>query len=100
MVVYVENEKVDLNSLLTNDVWIVILVKRESSGYRQKIYSRISLTPIRDHRETETEFIINDDIRSDGSLDFIKTLWNNCKLLDNSSYSPLFFAYITDRFLL
>ncbi|KAG1049842.1 hypothetical protein G6F43_007856 [Rhizopus delemar] len=102
LIVYVENEKVDLNSLLTNDVWIVILVKRENSGYRQKIYSRISLTPIRDHRETETEFIINDDIRSDGSLDFIKTLWNNCffyerKLRATEAYSCIHDGLLRER---
>lgn len=75
-----ENEKIDLNSLLTEDVWIVILVRRENGGFRQKIYSKVSLTPIRDSRDSETELLINDDIRSDGrSLDFIKTLWNNCK---------------------
>ncbi|CAO3698046.1 unnamed protein product [Rhizopus stolonifer] len=103
LVVYVENEKVDLNSLLTEDVWIVILVRRENGGFRQKIYSKVSLTPIRDSRDSETELLINDDIRSDGrSLDFIKTLWNNCffyerKLRATEAYSCVHDGLMRER---
>ncbi|KAG1473711.1 hypothetical protein G6F56_000796 [Rhizopus delemar] len=103
LVVYVENEKIDLNSLLTEDVWIVILVRRENGGFRQKIYSKVSLTPIRDSRDSETELLINDDIRSDGrSLDFIKTLWNNCffyerKLRATEAYSCVHDGLMRER---
>ncbi|KAI9279568.1 hypothetical protein BY458DRAFT_532063 [Sporodiniella umbellata] len=103
LVVYIENEKIDLKSLPVKDVWVVILVKRENGGFRQKIYSKISLTPIRDSRDVETELLINDDIRSDGrSLDFIKTLWNNCffyerKLRATETYSCIHDGLMRER---
>ncbi|CEG66104.1 hypothetical protein RMATCC62417_02745 [Rhizopus microsporus] len=80
LIIYIENEKIDLNSFVTDDVWIVILVRKEGNGYKQTIRSRVNLIPIRElSRELESEFIIKDDIRSHGkSLDFINTLWNNC----------------------
>lgn len=88
-----------MNSFVTDDVWIVILVRKEGNGYKQTIRSRVNLIPIRElSRELESEFIIKDDIRSHGkSLDFINTLWNNCKLLN------IFVHYIltlVHRFLL
>lgn len=85
MIVYVEDKyaaaNINLNSLLTDDVWIVILLTHhESGGYKPTIRSRTSLIPIREiSREIEYEYIVDTKKRDkDAPLDFIDTLWNNC----------------------
>lgn len=95
MIVYVkENPTIDLASLLTDNVWIVILLTHhESGGYKPTIRARTSLIPIRDiSREMEYESIVGTNGQqkeANAPLDFIDTLWNNCKynnfsLLKNS----------------
>lgn len=84
MIVYIENTSatIDLNSLLTDDVWIVILLTHhESGGYKPTIRSRTSLIPIREiSREIEYESIVDTKQRNKNApLDFIDTLWNNCE---------------------
>lgn len=73
-----------MNSLLTDQVWIVILLTPHQGGYKPTIRSRISLIPIREiSRELEYESIVvnNTAVKNDphAPLDFIDTLWNNCK---------------------
>lgn len=76
----------DLNGLLTDDVWIVILLtQHQNGGYKPTIRSRTSLIPIREtNRDIEYEPIIRKTMHQKGGnapLDFIDTLWNNCKHL-------------------
>jgi hypothetical protein len=71
-----------LNTLLTDNVWVVIiLTHHESGGYKPTIRSRTSLIPIREiSREIEYESIVGTKVQKDENapLDFIDTLWNNC----------------------
>jgi hypothetical protein len=73
-----------LNALLTDDVWIVILLTPlPSGGYKPIIRARTNLIPIRDiSRDIEYERIIGKPTHPkavNAPLDFIDTLWNNCK---------------------
>jgi hypothetical protein len=87
LIVYVEDNypkhKIDLNALLTDDVWIVMLLTHHPSGYKPTIRARTNLIPIRDiSRDIEYERIIGKPTHQKGDnspLDFIDTLWNNCK---------------------
>lgn len=84
MVVYLQDGWIDINRLITDDVWVLALVQRhESGGYKLTIRARTSLIPIREKsRDIEYEQIVSDEsrVKQNNTLDFIDTLWNNCKV--------------------
>ncbi|KAI8992507.1 hypothetical protein BDB01DRAFT_778677 [Pilobolus umbonatus] len=89
----------NLHTLLTDDVWIVILIKKEMGGYKQIIRSRISLVPMRESRDIEYECIVGDNIQPDGTLDFISTLWNNLYFYERRLRATEPYAEIHDALL-
>jgi hypothetical protein len=84
LIIYVEDNlryQIDINALLTDQVWIVILLTHHEGGYKPTIRARTNLIPIREiSRELEYESIVmNTNAKKDphAPLDFIDTLWNN-----------------------
>ncbi|GAA5807002.1 hypothetical protein MFLAVUS_000351 [Mucor flavus] len=107
LIVYVEEnypiQNIDLNSLLTEQVWILILLTRnESGGYKPTIRARTSLIPIREiSREIEYESIIETNAQKDGNapLDFIDTLWNNLFFYERRLRATEAYSCINDDLL-
>ncbi|CAO3654956.1 unnamed protein product [Mucor hiemalis] len=108
LIVYVEDncpsQKINLASLLTDDVWIVILLTHhESGGYKPTIRARASLIPIRDiSREMEYESIIGTNAQqkeANAPLDFIDTLWNNLFFYERRLRATDAFSAINDDLL-
>lgn len=98
MVVYLQDVWIDINRLINDDVWVLALVHpHESGGYKLTIRARTSLIPIREKsRDIEYEQIVTDDdhLKQNNTLDFINTLWNNCKFLP--VILSLFFFFFTN----
>lgn len=94
LIVYVEERfparEINLNSLINDDVWVVVLLTNQPRGYKLTIRARTNLIPIRERsRELEYESLIEPTEKvNNGFLDFIDTLWNNGK------HSFLFFYTI------
>ncbi|KAI7888570.1 uncharacterized protein EV154DRAFT_307578 [Mucor mucedo] len=106
LIVYIEDKyaaaNIDLNSLLTDDVWIVILLTHhESGGYKPTIRSRTSLIPIREiSREIEYESIVDTKQRNkDAPLDFIDTLWNNLFFYERRLRATEAYSCVNDNLL-
>lgn len=106
LIVYVEDncaaKKINLAPLLTDDVWIVMLLTHhESGGYKPTIRARASLIPIRDiSREMEYESITNAQRKEPNApLDFIDTLWNNLFFYERRLRATDAFSSINDDLL-
>ncbi|RCI04233.1 hypothetical protein CU098_012109 [Rhizopus stolonifer] len=105
LVVYVDSSStmIDLNKLITDDVWIVILLTRhKSGGYKPTIRARTSLIPIREiNRDMEYEHIVNDQCQKDSNmpLDFIDTLWNNLFFYERRLRATEAFSCVNDDLL-
>ncbi|KAI7902738.1 uncharacterized protein BX663DRAFT_510319 [Cokeromyces recurvatus] len=109
LIIYTEDnhpvQHIDLNTLINNDVWIVILITRhKSGGYKPIIRSRTNLIPIREmSREIEYEFMVNNDDQhkhdKNAPLNFIDTLWNNIFFYERRLRATEAFSCIHDGLL-
>ncbi|KAI8352064.1 hypothetical protein BD560DRAFT_438758 [Blakeslea trispora] len=110
LVVYVEDSKsvrhIDINKLVDDNVWIVVLLSRHqtSGGYKLIIRSRTGLVPIREiSREMEYECIIDNQSihrkNNHAPLDFIDTLWNNLFFYERRLRATDAFSCINDGLL-
>jgi hypothetical protein len=81
LAVYVEEDyPIELESLLTEDVWALILIQKEAKGFKGVVRSKVSMTPLREPREMEYETIVDSNQNINGKYDFFTTLWNSGKL--------------------
>ncbi|CEP19548.1 hypothetical protein [Parasitella parasitica] len=104
LVVYLQEAFVDINALIDDDVWIVVLVHRHASGgYKLTVRARTSLIPIRERsRDIEYEQIVGDTHlhrNNCNSLDFIDTLWNNLFFYERRLRATEAFSRINDDLL-
>ncbi|KAK4514640.1 uncharacterized protein ATC70_002241 [Mucor velutinosus] len=103
LVVYLQDGWIDINRLISDDVWILALVHRhESGGYKLTIRARTSLIPIRERsRDLEYEQIVAGEThaKQSNTLDFIDTLWNNLFFYERRLRATEAFSCINDDLL-
>ncbi|CAO3653447.1 unnamed protein product [Mucor fragilis] len=103
LVVYLQDGWIDINRLITDDVWVLALVQRhESGGYKLTIRARTSLIPIREKsRDIEYEQIVTNEshVKQNNTLDFIDTLWNNLFFYERRLRATEAFSCIKDDLL-
>ncbi|KAL9554935.1 hypothetical protein MBANPS3_002592 [Mucor bainieri] len=103
LVVYLQDAWIDINRLIDDDVWVLVLVHRhESGGYKLTIRARTSLIPIREKsRDIEYEQIVAGEghAKQSNTLDFIDTLWNNLFFYERRLRATEAFSCINDDLL-
>ncbi|KAI9485714.1 MAG: hypothetical protein EXX96DRAFT_476421 [Benjaminiella poitrasii] len=109
LIVYVEDnctvQQMDLNTMVNENVWIVILLSHhKSGGYKPIIRARTNLIPIRElSREMEYESMVDNDHQhkheKNAPLDFIDTLWNNIFFYERRLRTTEAFSCIHDGLL-
>ncbi|KAI8639861.1 hypothetical protein BD408DRAFT_484505 [Parasitella parasitica] len=105
LVVYLQETLVDINALINDDVWVLVLVHGHvSGGYKLTIRARTSLIPLRERsRDIEYEQIVGSSSHlhrnNSNTLDFIDTLWNNLFFYERRLRATEAFSRINDDLL-
>ncbi|KAI8878092.1 hypothetical protein K501DRAFT_305251 [Backusella circina FSU 941] len=97
LAVYVEDDyRIDLESLLTEDVWALVLIQKEAKGFKGVVRSKVSMTPLREPREMEYETIVDSNQNINGKYDFFTTLWNSVIYYERRLRASNYYADIHD----